>query len=1419
MSFYCYPVVTLFVKFDAFLTCNIPDLLALIINAHKIPDAKNHLIMKIFLLLSVLTWIELTSAHAQVNYVATHIGNNEGLSNSCINTVYQDSNDLMWLGTWDGLNLYNGTSIHVFNYGNKAGQNFLANNVIINIAEDLKKNIWAGTVEGVSRIDKQTGQLTNFFYDRQRVSSNGFILSVNEVGEIFAARCNQSTIYNFNERTQRFQSCYVDGLKGMITDFKVDKNGLLWVLKNPSEIELYRPERGKFRRGKGINIKNVLKIFKCNGQIFFTTTKKELYCADDTNEQPIKLLDLAHEARAMTFYQNHYIFAWASKGLGEYTKDFQPVSTIAEDNPELKGVRITSLFPGKESILWLGTDGKGIIKISRKPNYFGAFLKQPNGDPFAIPVRAFNIIDHELWVGTKGNGIITITNWDKPNRKFSGMKSFNAGEDLLNNCVYSVVNGPGGNIYIGSDAPGITIYDRQSRQFVQWKDIIGGNHYLSFNSVHCILQDKDGSLWLGLNSNGLIHVKIGRNEKNQFFIEYLKNYVYKEDNSGPANNVIYSLAADSNDHIWIGCRYGGLSLFNKKTEKFRNFKTLSYNGSLSNNDILSLYIDRRQTLWIGTSFGLNWVNERQATESNYPYFHKINSDNGLPNNTIHSITQDNQDKIWISTNKGIARIDPANMRIVNFKESDGLQNDEFSDNAVWKNQSGKIFFGGIAGFNYFQPEMIQITSTQPQLMLSDLQLAGQKMNTNIIRVLNSGLKSATSHYELAPQDNYFEQKVEFINYVNPQKCQYRFMLIGNDHSWHVATHAPTIFYNNLSPGDYTLRIKWSNGELGWTRPVTAYTITVKQYFWLTPVAFTFYIIVSLGSLFLYYRYRKNKFLLNQKFILEHKLREKDEKLHQEQLRFFTNIAHELQTPLTLILSALERYWYKKQQQESEIGSRFLSIVKHEAVRLHYLIHQLLEFRKAESGQLRNHYGFLNVSHMFEHIAGLFSAMAEQRNLDFSIHVDTDINLWTDKDKIEKIAFNLLSNAFKHSGDNQYIIFSVQVIKSRDILEIVIANSGCHLTQNEIDHIFDMYYTVADNQQTKISSGIGLAFTRELVNKLNGNIAVTRDKDWITFKITLPLSFEPTPVQKNYIEKDQFEKLSYIFTSLVDSQKQWMTPAIADNNKKSLMQSFEDEQRKAILIVEDDQLIRYILRDILSEQHIIYEASSGREALETISRLVPDLIISDIMMPDMDGLELCRIIKDTPASCHIPLILLTARDTIEQKIEGYECGADAYIAKPFQTEHLQVRVRKLLEYRDKLHKYFRAVDSSYLYQNAPGIKDADQKFLETLVGLIETHITEELDSSFLEKKMNVSRMQLYRKIKTLSDMTPSELIRQVRLKKAALLLSNSDLTVSEIFYQTGFNNKTYFFREFRKIYKASPNEYRLIYRVPAAKKML
>ncbi len=1362
-----------------------------------------------FLLTSTVLLTCMSQLSAQKEYNYQQLDNSNGLSNSAINYIFQDSDNLLWLGTWDGLNMYDGSSFHVFNYSKGNKSNSIGSNIIYQIEEDKKRNIWIATIEGISRYDKNSGKFSHYFYDLQKnnnMLSRGYLLAVDGMGNVYCTSRAENYISLFDEASNTFKPCEINNNSQYnVKKMLFDKDDRFWVLKENGTLEVFVKKNNKFIAGLySSKIIDVTDFFYLNNELFYTAKDKQLYRTDKQLEST-KLLVLPKEIRSMTYYKDHYFFAWSSVGIGEYDKNFTPSLEVTKRDTIFNSRRVTFLKVGNENILWAGTDGNGVIKISENNNPFGLVKKLLNGESFNIPVRAFCEVEDELWVGTKGNGIVTIKNLGKPNATSNVIKKFYSGTDLLDNCVYAICKTSVGKVYIGSDAAGITVYNTKSKKFTYWNQIIGSEKYPLFRSVHAILPDEDSSIWVGTESFGLIHLKFTENSNNVMSIAYLERYNYTGNETGPGNDIIYSLTHGNSNELWVGCRYGGLSLFNKQTKKFKTFKAFTYDKSLSNNDVLSLYRDNTQRLWVGTSYGLNWLDSGEI-KKDYPAFGKMNTDNGLPNNTVHGITEDNYGDIWISTNKGLVKINPASLKILNFKKLDELQSNEFSDNAVWKNKSGYLFFGGIYGFNYFMPENIRFDTEQPNILLSNIRMAGKAIANSGLQVLD-GIHSAPLQYELRRNDNYFELNIIPVKFSNQERWYYSYILEGHDKLWNNLGEEKRISYSNIPPGKYTLKIKWSNGEGIWSEEIDALKITVKQYPWLTYPAFFIYAILLILLGFFWYRYRRNKLIMKHNLLMEQMMRNKDEEVHQEQLNFFTNIAHELQSPLTLISGALERYLYKnKHDGRTLFHNNFLSIVNQQTSRLNYLIYQLLEFRKAEAGFLKNNYSKVNISNLLFNIVELFMPLSDQRNLDFDLQIEPDISIWTDKDKLEKIIFNLLSNAFKHTQQDQRIIVALNIDDQFSLVKIVVTNSGHNLSQHDLDKLFGKFVVLDDTQQTKISSGIGLAFSRELAVLLHGNITVSNQDNWISFIVELPLTYNP-PEERILRNAEKMEKPSYILESMTANLEETGLQETAENNKLALIKNLEEDDRKAILIIEDDASIRFLLNDILKESYIVYEANNGKEALVLMRKIIPDLIISDIMMPDMNGLEVCNIVKETPATCHIPFIILSARGSIDHKTEGYEAGADAYIPKPFHTQHLLVRVKKLIEYQQKLHNLFKQ-DRIMDHLPETGIKEEDKIFLKNTISLIEAKLDyQDLDASYLEKELSLSRANFFRKLKALSGMTPGELIKSIRLQQVVHLLNTSELTVTEIFYKTGFNNQSHFFREFKKHFGCSPNEYR------------
>ncbi|WEK35932.1 MAG: two-component regulator propeller domain-containing protein [Candidatus Pseudobacter hemicellulosilyticus] len=1361
-----------------------------------------HSCKRFYILLPILLLRITGSAQspAEGQFFLQKLDNRSGLSNSAVNAVYKDEDELLWIGTWDGLNRYDGNTFHVFNYNREGNAGSIGNNVIRYITGDKRGNIWVSTIEGVSRFNKKTGRFVNYFYRPQEPGSIGeqeFKLAVDSAGTVYCLTQREG-ITRYNMARDTFETVDFPRHPSKVNKLAFDEYNQLWILGNTGDLEQFTVRNGQFER-KAIwrDPKGISNFFLANGYLYYVNNNNLLLQirAGEFFSRP--QLTLKNAVTDMVYYKDHYLFAWSNRGFGVYDAQFRPAAFLQDEAQQMQQIRILSFAIGTQQILWYGTDGNGIIKVYPATKPFGAVATADNAMPYNRPVRAFTALNDQLWVGTKGSGIMVLEQfWDQPGGHWQ-RHYFSWPDQLDNNSVFALEQGRDGLVYIGTDGKGIGVYDTRSRRFHKWAQIANHARFPEFGSVYAIHQDKDSSVWLGTSGYGLVHLKLQRDGAGNLQVSEWQKYTFTNSDNGPANDIIYALSEGADGKLWIGCRYGGLSILDKATRKFRTFKAFAYEGSLSNNDILSVFHDSKGRVWIGTSYGLNWIRPEDL-QSETPGFRKLTTTEGLPNNTIHAIEEDAAGFIWVSTNKGLARVQPDPLAITYYQQLDGLQNNEFSDGAVWKDAAGYLFMGGIDGFSYYLPRQITNTDWLPKLLVSDIRMGTEPQSPNSFAVLSPGGKDML-HYSLHRKDGFFELDIKAISFLNAEKCEYAYLLEGYDRIWRQGGNLGKIAYTNLPPGSYTLKLKWSNGEGGWTPETTAATIKVQQYWWLTSPALLVYAALLGWISYNIYRYRKNRREIRNQLAVEHLMRVREEELHQQRLGFFTNIAHELQTPLTLIMGSAER-------AKDKNAPYFMSLVHQQASRLTYLVQQLLEFRKAEAGMGSNQLSIQQISELLHQLADPFAPLAEQQHKQFERDIQPGILALMDKDKLEKIVFNLLSNAFKHSPRQASIRFSARENASAQELEICVANSGFQLPPDQLEKLFTSFYVAPESgsPSEKFGTGIGLAFTRQLVGMLNGRIAASSEQDWIYFKVWLPLSIDPAAAAENLVAIS--DKPSYLYRSITALHTTPLPQTAEENNKAAIIDNAGENGRRSILVVEDEPDIRYLLHDILKEQYIIYEAENGRAALELMDRISPDLIISDVMMPEMDGLEFCHLVKNTPATCQIPFIMLSAKGSIEHRTEGYESGADAYVAKPFHTNHLLVRIRKLLEYRQRMNAFFR--DNSTLDLGGQDIPDEDKAFIDALVQLIEENLDDvELNAARLEKELALSKMQLYRKLKTISNMTPAEFIKNIRLRHAAHLLVSTSLTVSEIFFRTGFNNQSYFFREFKKRYQCAPNEYR------------
>lgn len=807
------------------------------------------------------------------------------------------------------------------------------------------------------------------------------------------------------------------------------------------------------------------------------------------------------------------------------------------------------------------------------------------------------------------------------------------------------------------------------------------------------------------------------------------------------------------------------------------------------NTVTSVYKDQNH-LWIGTS-GDGLYKYHIENQSSIKY----GLDDGLVDEFIHSIVKDDSGIFWVSTNKGLSRIDSKSKNIKNFNQEDGLQSNEFNFNASLKTKNGDLLFGGIEGFTVFDPKKIEKDSFIPPLTITSFQLRNNAEN-----IFLETIKDVT----LEHNQNYFTIDYIALDYSKPTKIKYAYILEGFDESWNYVDNKRTVSYTNLKPGNYTFKVKASNTEGDWpTQNMVSFKLKIERAIWETYWAYSFYFIVLFSLFWLIRKYEvlriKNKHDLEQERLDKDQLKE----INKLKLQLFTNISHDFRTPLTLIIGPLEQL-IKENKVGDEVQKQ-LNLMYRNAKTLLELINQLLDFRKSEAGKLTINVRKINLTTFFEDCKLAFEELANRRNIKYKLFVSEKIdNVWFDKIEMKKVVLNILSNAFKFTPRNGIISIKIKpILRNPSRIEIIIANTGKGIPTEDLENIFDRYFQLGQKNEFRSGTGVGLALAKDIVELHHGKISVqSKINKGTVFTISLQSGNEHFK-ESEIIKDENFEESENDFNdynSFTDVQPGWV-------RAKSVVNTFEmNSELNTILIVEDNNEVRNLIYEIFKDSFNVIVATNGIEGLEFSRNYEIDVIVSDLMMPKMDGLEMCENLKSDIRTSHIPVILLTARTSSKVQKKGYETGADIYITKPFNAETLKLQVHNILNSRRSLIEKFKK--DILIEPKEITVVSADEEFLNKAMRIIEENFADpDFNVNGFTEKMFMSQSLLYRKIKILTGQSISEFIRTVRLKKACQLLQKTNLPVKNIVYDIGFNDVKYFRKCFSELFHMTPSEYR------------
>jgi len=1343
-----------------------------------------YLSSKLLVLGTLLLFVSMFNALFAMKLITKKISINDGLSQSGISVIHKDSTGLMWFGTWDGLNSFDGKNIHIFK-SDKKNLKSLSSNIISDIVETSKGILWISTTNGVNKLNTVTWEVERYFENEGKNisrSTKSYKLTLGPENLLLCYTPN-NTINYFDENAKKFIPLEIAALSSKnILELKNDLQGNVFLVT--SEMELYKLQiRIVNNKPDVISCMRVLNqfsarnIFRKSDNEFWLidNERKNIYLFNSTNGlfkavADISGLYIKDGIESISEFNNEIVVGLTSKGLFYY--DFTSKSWTQDS--EYYGGVLSLFYDKKQQILWVGTNNNGVIANYREQLDFNCISNKDLSSRHASAVRTIcEDIYGRIWVGNRGNGLSIITNTLVANSRVINIPEF------TNNSILSICKGPDNAMLIGSESEGLFSVNPKTLK-VSKIDLSISKVFSTLWSppIYGLYWDNSlSTLWISTSTKGAFQVLL---KDTNGYLSAQSTYSYNKDNNPGLNtNNFYAIIPFDKNHVMISTRGAGLFLINKKSHKVICNINQDSASPLTDNDVFSLQKSSDSVFWAGTSYGLN----KLTFKNNKIKVTHYTEQSGLQNNTVHGILEDSNGIIWISTNSGISKINPKNNLITNYNHGYGLQSNEFSDGAYFKTTKGELFFGGINGLNHFFSSEFEERNFTPEIHISEIRI------NNSVFPLSAFTKTDRKgeYISLKYNQNFFSIGFVALDYINNANCEYSCILEGFNKEWVTPGAANIATFTNVAPGNYILKIKATNGDKVPNNQFYTLRIKIDNPWWTSIIAYLFYLSLIAVICYSIFSTIKKRLQLNRTIFEERVAKKEQLVTYEAKLRFFTNIAHEFCTPLTLIYGPCERLLESEATDNS--SKKYLQIIKNNAERMQRLISDLMDFRKVETDNKKLIYEQIDIQELAKYISDGFIEFSEERQINFQLNFLSDnIFFVSDRDAIEKIIFNLVSNAYKYTDENGEI--SVSFDNSQEQLIIKIRNSGIGIKSDELENIFNRFQ-ILDNFERNAGkgkiqrTGIGLALTKGLVTLLNGKITVESiENEFTEFTVLLPILL-------NVTIKPQLIKTA--------------TEAVQKSELSSINLS---ETKSQILIIDDETEIRNLLVDILSPYYEIVQAIDGNDGIEKLKHFRPALIISDIIMPNMSGIELLNEIKNSRLTSNIPIIFLSSKATIDDQIANYQRGLEFFIAKPFNSKYLLSIVNQIISNRKKLKEYYNSSLSNIEDYNGNFIHSDDKKFLVSITDIIIKNMeNEHLNSDFICKQLNITRILLYRRIKELANSTPSDYIRNIRLKEAERLIKSTKLTIQEIMYQTGFNNKSYFYTIFKTEFGVSPNEYR------------
>ena len=1352
--------------------------------------------MKYKIALLVLLFIS-GNVFSQNKYRLKNISTTDGLSQSSVIAIHQDKFGQMWFGTRDGLNKYDGSKFTVFR-NDAANKHSISNNDILSIEEDNTGKIWVGTYNGLNCYDPVSNTFTRYLHTKNNhtISSNA-IWSIREIGdEMWFGTSKGLTIYN--KKSKLFTSVFHSDTdpstvpsNNIITILK-SKKGAIWIGTTKGLCQLINRKNGKLSfKNYPLNNTDLLNVQAIaedvSGTLWVGTKNKGLLKFDKTSNAFVSFLpedkyrEINTDIRSLAFDNQGSLWIGAYDGIYILGKD-KNVQKINSSNNSNGIDKVKSIYMDRKGSVWIGCYYKGVNIWDISNVNFSNYNQNSKKIAMSFDVVSSIIADQKqnIYFGTEGGG---ITIYNKNTEAISYINS-KGGQNIKNDIKSMCLSGD--VLWIGTYSKGLSAYNVISKKMEDHRIADDLTVLLKESGVYSIKAEGNGIIWIGTFGKGLIRY----NTVSKTF-ETIGNDNTKA--SYLTNNIVRTILVDQKKGAWVGTQNGlnYIPLNNFTPTKYSIQHYFFDSASLSGDDILTLFQDSQNKIWVGTKAkGLHYFDGKK--------FNKINLRIGNTVITsIHSILEDDDKNLWISTNQGIIKYSTTLKTVVIYDQKDGLASNEFNDNAALKLDSNQFYFGSPSGATYFDAKKISLNTYAPQVLITNLKIKNENIHPNdSIGILEKSIgytKTITLDYDKAN----FSIDFAIPNYIRSKNNQYSYRLVGLENNWTTTKSTEAIFAIQ-NPGTYTFEVRGSNNDGVWNKVPTTLTVIVKPAPWRSIWAFLLYGIVIGVGLYGLIWIMKSKARLKQKLELEYLETKRIEENNIAKLDFFTNISHEFRTPLTLILGPLQQI-LANYNGTNEMYKKLL-VIEGSANHLLSLINRLMDFRKLENHQVTLESAEGNIVKFTREIFLSFIEYAKDGGYNYTFESsEEEILVYFDRYKLERVFYNLISNAFRYTpkGGNIHL----KISHDNENLFIAIEDSGVGIAPEHIDKIFDLFFEVPmhNNVQKNYNkgTGIGLSIVKNIVKLHKGDIEVTnKETQGVVFKVTLPLG--RTHLLDNEIITD-FRISDDIDQYTAQLEKAEIT------EPEDIDDFVVNDEKQTILIVEDHKVLRSFMKNLLKEDYNIIEAENGKVAFEKALQHVPNLIISDVIMPEMVGTELCSKIKENLKTSHIPVILLTSRTSLVYKFEGLESGADDYISKPFNLIEFKLRVKNLLNSTERLKNKFSSDDN--FIPSEITVSSLDEDLLKKAFKIVEENISnEQFDIPFFCTELGVSRTMLFLKIKAWTNFTPNEFIHEIRLKRAAQLLEQNKLNVSEISYKVGFNNPKYFSKCFQKKYGETPTQF-------------